>query len=360
MSDNYHQAVMGGTGANHVALGAADAAFDQNAAGSPVAPPAKEVENPNPRPGTNNHFIQDGESGGSYSNCSVTSQPGVGAIRTYLSHLPYPAFHSGDCQAAAYYMVNNLNPGYNVNGSRNTSSFTVPPQAFPTIADELSAAGISWGYFGEGYNHGSPTTGYCGICDPFQYATSVMTNTTKRANVQHDSSDFFSSVAHGQLPAVSFLKPGDDDGHPGYSTLAAFENFVSKAVNAVRNQSSLWTSTAIVVTMDESGGYYDSGYIQPISFFGDGPRVPLIVVSPYTRTGYVDHTYNDHVSIIKFIEKNWHLGKLSARSWDNLPNPTSSTNGGYVPGNRPAIGDLMTLFDFSGKDSSPIPARPLG
>jgi phospholipase C len=146
---------------------------------------------------------------------------------------------------------------------------------------------------------------------------------------------------------MSFLKPGDDDGHPGYSTLAAFETFVSKAVNAVRNQQSLWTSTAIVVTMDESGGYYDSGYIQPISFFGDGPRVPLIVVSPYTKTGYVDHTYNDHVSIIKFIEKNWHLGKLSARSWDNLPNPTSSTNGGYLPGNRAAIGDLMTLFDFS-------------
>ena len=357
MSDNYHQAVMGGTGPNHIALGAADAAFDQNAAGNPVAPPAKEVENPNPKPGTNNHFIQDGESGGTYSNCSVTSQPGVGAIRTYLSHLPYPAFRNGDCQAGASYMVNNLNPGYNVNGSRNTSSFTAPPQTFPTIADELSAAGISWGYYGEGYNHGSPTTGYCGICDPFQYATSVMTNKTKRANVQHDSSDFFSSVAHGQLPAVSFLKPGDDDGHPGYSTLAAFEKFVSKAVNAVRNQASLWASTAIVVTMDESGGYYDSGYIQPISFFGDGPRVPLIVVSPYTKTGYVDHTYNDHVSIIKFIEKNWHLGKLSARSWDNLPNPTSSTNGGYVPGNRAAIGDLMTLFDFSAaRAGAPLPA----
>ena len=67
-------------------------------------------------------------------------------------------------------------------------------------------------------------------------------------------------------------------------------------------------STAIVVTVDESGGYYDSGYIEPVSFFGDGPRVPMIVVSPYTRPGFIDHTYTDHVSILKFIEANWGLG----------------------------------------------------
>ena len=59
----------------------------------------------------------------------------------------------------------------------------------------------------------------------------------------------------------------------------------------------LWQSTAIFVTMDEGGGYYDSGYIQPVSFFGDGPRTPMIVVSPYARRGFVDHTYTDHVSI---------------------------------------------------------------
>jgi phospholipase C len=127
------------------------------------------------------------------------------------------------------------------------------------------------------------TSGYCGICDPFQYPTSVMTNPAKRVNVQHDSSDFNAGVARGQLPAVSFLKPGDDDGHPGYSTLAAFENFVARTVTEVQNQPSLWKDTAIVVTTDETGGYYDSGYVQPISFFGDGPRVPLLVISPYTR-----------------------------------------------------------------------------
>jgi phospholipase C len=153
---------------------------------------------------------------------------------------------------------------------------------------------------------------------------------------------------------VSFLKPGDDDGHPGYSTLAAFENFVARTVTEVGNQPTLWKSTAIFVTFDEGGGYYDSGYVQPVSFFGDGPRVPMIVVSPYTRPGSIDHTYTDHVSILKFIEANWGLTPLSQRSLDNLPNPTSDA---YVPENRPAIGDLMSLFDFSDPHFA-VPALP--
>ena len=106
-------------------------------------------------------------------------------------------------------------------------------------------------------------------------------------------------------------------------------------------------STAIFVTFDEGGGYYDSGYIQPVSFFGDGPRVPMIVVSPYARRDAVDHTYNDHVSVLKFIEANWRLSPLSAVSEDNLPN---ATPGAYVPKVRPAIGDLMTMFDFGHPD----------
>ena len=64
----------------------------------------------------------------------------------------------------------------------------------------------------------------------------------------------------------------------------------------------MWQTTAILITFDESGGYYDSGYIQPIDFFGDGPRTVLIAVSPFAKTGFVDHTYTDHASILKFIE----------------------------------------------------------
>ncbi len=100
------------------------------------------------------------------------------------------------------------------------------------------------------------------------------------------------------------------------------------------------------ITVDEGGGYYDSGYIQPLDFFGDGSRIPLIVVSPFTRGGHVSHEYGDHASILKFIEANWGLPAISGRSRDNLPNPVQNGTNPYVPTNGPAIGDLMSLFQY--------------
>ena len=351
MSDNYHQAVMGGTGANHIMLGTGDAAFYQGSNGNATPPPGGEIENPNPQPGTNNWYTQDGygqsgtTNGGSYSNCSDHTSPGVRDVFSYLDALSYHVANL--CAPGHYYLLNNYNPGYNVDGSLNTSTFTVPPQhSLRTIGDELSAHGISWGYFGEGYDNGTPGPNYCGICDPMQYSSSVMTDPAKRANIQHGIEDFDSEATNGALPAVSFVKPGDDDGHPGYSTLAAFENLVTHIVDEVQNNPSLWSSTAIFVTFDEGGGYYDSGYIQPVSFFGDGTRVPMVVVSPYAKPGYISHTYTDHVSILKFIERNWRLSPLSDRSLDNLPNPDSRGNDPYVPTNSPAIGDMFDYFDF--------------
>jgi acid phosphatase len=352
ISDNYHQAVQGGTGANHIVLGTGYAASYQNSSGQAVAPPSGEIENPNPLPDTNNSYTQDGygsstvaNTGGSYSECADPSQPGVGAILSYEARLPYRTLHN--CQPGRYYLLNNYNPGYNANGTLDTSPYTVPPQKsdYVTIGDSLAAHHISWGYFGEGFNNGNPTPDYCGICDPMQYSASIMTNPALRADTEHDANQFIADAAQGTLPAVSFLKPGDDDGHPGYSTLAAFENFAARAIAAIQANPALWRTTAIFVTFDESGGYYDSGYIQPVSFFGDGPRVPMIVVSPYARAGFVDHTYTDHVSILKFIEANWGLPPLTSYSEDNLPN---ATPGVYVPHDRPAIGDMMTLFDFAG------------
>ena len=107
----------------------------------------------------------------------------------------------------------------------------------------------------------------------------------------------------------------------------------------------LAAETAIFVTFDEGGGYWDSGYVQPLDFFGDGTRIPMIVVSPYSRGGHISHTYADHVSTLKFIERNWSLRPITERSRDNLPNPQADRNP-YIPVNSPAIGDLFDLFDF--------------
>jgi len=89
--------------------------------------------------------------------------------------------------------------------------------------------------------------------------------------------------------------------------------------------------------------------VQPLDFFGDGPRVPLIVVSRYTKPGHVSHEYTDHVSILKFIERNWGLPPVTNRSRDNLPNPVPEASNPYVPVNTPAIGDLFDLFNFQNR-----------
>jgi len=100
------------------------------------------------------------------------------------------------------------------------------------------------------------------------------------------------------------------------------------------------------VTFDEGGGFYDSGYVQPVDFFGDGTRIPLIVVSPLAKKGHVSHDYTDHVSILKFIERNWNLKPVTNRSRDNFPNPVVRDDNPYVPVNSPAIGDMFDMFDF--------------
>jgi phospholipase C len=135
------------------------------------------------------------------------------------------------------------------------------------------------------------------------------------------------------------------DGHPASSKLILFEGFTKKIVDAVEANKSLAADTAIFITFDEGGGYWDSGYVQPLDFFGDGTRIPMIVVSPFSKGGHVTHSYTDHVSISKFIERNWGLRPITNRSRDNLPNPLVEANP-YVPVNSPAVGDMWDMFDF--------------
>ncbi len=120
-------------------------------------------------------------------------------------------------------------------------------------------------------------------------------------------------------------------------------------MDGVLSNPELSKDTAIFITFDEGGGYYDSGYVQPLDYFGDGTRIPLIVVSPYSRGGHIAHNYSDHVSILKFIERNWNLQPVTKRSRDNFPNPVAEWDNPYVPVNSPAISDLFELFDFSSR-----------
>ncbi|HMD38098.1 MAG TPA: alkaline phosphatase family protein, partial [Candidatus Acidoferrum sp.] len=163
-----------------------------------------------------------------------------------------------------------------------------------------------------------------------------------------DTANLYNDIQLGTLPSVSIVKPsGLTDGHPSSSKLDLFEGFCKKIVDAVQS-TGYRNDTAIFITMDEGGGYYDSGYVQPLDFFGDGTRIIFLVVAPYLKPGYVSHGYADHVSILKFIERNWNLPPVTHRSRDNFPNPWVTPDNPYVPRNAPALSDLFDFFDFSG------------
>ena len=376
LSDNFHQSFQGGTGANHFMLGTGDAGFWSDGNGNAITPPANEIANPNPVAGTTNKYTADNN----FSNCSDFTQPGIAPIISYLEALPYRP--EPNCATAHYYMLDNTNPGFLPNGFRAPSPATqnmLPASPVRTIGDALTEKNISWAYFGGSYNdavalsNDAVTAGtaglvnsstalgeaaladpahalgvaYCQICNPFQYATSIMGNTAQRTAHIKDTVDLLADIQSNTLPSVSFGKPdGLLDGHPSSSKIDLFEAYVTQVLDALEANPKLKAETVVFVTWDEAGGYYDSGFIQPIDFFGDGPRVPLLTLSAYSTGGNVNHTYADHVSLLKFIERNWKLKPLTDRSRDNLPNPKMRGDQPYVPANMPALSDLFDMFDF--------------
>jgi len=362
MSDNFHQSFMGGTGANHVMLGTGDAIFWSDGNGNPTTPPSH-IANPDPLPDSDNQYTVDINFDGNFTECADPSQPGIKPIRDYLESLPYDP--DPKCKPGHFYMVNNDNPGFLPDGTvdvaRILTGKSIPPVNTRTIGDALNEKGISWAYYGGAYNaavalqHDPTSTdptvligaAYCNICNFESYTNAIMGDPAQRAAHIKDATDFFDAIDSETLPAVSFVKPdGLLDGHPASSKVDLLEGMIKKTVDHLMARPELFADTALIITFDEGGGYYDSGYIQPLDFFGDGPRIPLIIVSPFTRGGHISHTYTDHVSILKFIERNWDLKPLTHRSRDNFPNPIVDDDNPYVPLNSPALGDLFDLFHF--------------
>lgn len=343
ISDNYHQPVMGGTGPNSVPIGFADQVFFGDGRGHPTTPPAGSGYNPDPLPNTLNLYTARKQ----WFNCSDATQPGIKPILDYLGKLPYAV--PTKCDAGHYYNAVNVNPAWTPQGTPSGAG-SIPPVTMTSIGDLLSAKNIPWKYYGGGYNASGTGTPldrlYCNICNPFEYQ---LTYPAMRADHMRDVTDLFDDLKKGTLPAVSYVKPDDTmDGHPASSKFNLFEAFARNIIELAQGNKEQWKSTAIFVTVDEGGGYYDSGFIQPVDFFGTGPRIPMIAVSHFSEGGHVTHVYAEHSSLVKFVERNWYLGKLSDRSRDNLPNPRVDNDNPYIPANMPAIGDLFDMFNFDG------------
>jgi phospholipase C len=256
--------------------------------------------------------------------------------------------------------------------NNHTATSLVTGMTGRTIGDLLNAKGVTWGWFEGGFKPTSTKDGkaVCGAShtnvggqssvdysphhEPFQYypstanphhlppTSTAMIGHQDQANHQYDLSDFSTALAAGNLPAVSFLKaPEYQDGHAGYSDPLDEQHFLTSEINAVE-KSPQWSSTAVVIAYDDSDGWYDQvaapvtngstdtasggdtamcqqgpaaagGYLDRC---GPGARLPLLVISPYSRRNYIDHTKVQQSSVLRFIEDNWRTGRIGDGSFD--------------------------------------------
>ena len=222
---------------------------------------------------------------------------------------------------------------------------SLPPQTQKTIGDTLSAKGISWAWYSGAwadavkdgmqpaaakrqviYNNEPGHPYFVAHHQPFNYFARFAPGTADRERHLKDYTDLVAGIARGELPAVAFYKPqGTFNEHPGNTDVMSGDIHISELVGKIR-ASPLWASTAIIVTYDENGGFWDHVPPPRGDRWGPGTRIPAIVISPYAKRGYVDHTYYDTTSIIKFITRRFGLEPL--------------------PGARAGAGDLTAAFDL--------------
>ncbi len=251
------------------------------------------------------------------------------------------------------------------------------------VGDLLGAKNVTWGFFQGGFKPSTPATATTkAVCatshtgsdgkpkgdyiphhQPFQYYASTanpkhlppsavaLIGHTDQANHQYDLSDFWVAVDAGHLPAVSYLKaPGFQDGHAGYSDPLLEQGFLVDTINRLQRRPE-WKDMAIIIAYDDSDGWYDhvpgpivngsqtvndaticSAHRPRLGTYqgrcGYGPRLPLLVISPFAKKNFVDHTLTDQSSILRFIEDNWRLGRVGDHSYDQI------------------AGSLLNMFDF--------------
>jgi len=283
-------------------------------------------------------------------------------------------------------VINDARPEFD-----DCSSGPVVRMSGTNVGDLLSRKGVTWGWFQGGFKPTSRKAGGAAVCgaahkgsdgkkkddylphhEPFQYykrtanphhlpPTSVaLIGRTDQANHQYDLEDFWRAAGAGNLPAVNFIKaPAYQDGHAGYSDPVAEQAFLVNTINRLQRLPA-WKDMAIIIAYDDSDGWYDHvmpPIVNPSSVrgldaltdgscgaaragsyparCGYGPRLPLLVVSPFSRRNFVDHSITDQTSILRFIEDNWGLGRIGGGSFDEK------------------AGSLESLFDFEGGGRAP-------
>lgn len=187
-------------------------------------------------------------------------------------------------------------PVMDQNGTVTQQSPCVDMQTLP---DLLQAAGISWRYYGGTYG---------GILSTIRH----IRNGPLWQNATANESQFYVDASAGNLAAVSWVLAPDGMGEHPPESVCQGENWTTHVLNTLM-QGPEWSSTAVFIEWDDFGGYYDHVPPPQVDRFGLGPRVPLLIISPFAKPGYVSHTVSEPSSMLKFVERRYHLPPLTAR-----------------------------------------------
>jgi acid phosphatase len=227
----------------------------------------------------------------------------------------------------------------------------MPPQTYATIGDRLTAKGVDWAWYSGAWQYAlahrdtgmSPDFQY--HHQPFNYFANYAPGTAARerhlrdAGMGNDASTnrFIADIDAGRLPAVTFYKPqGDLNMHAGYADIESGDRHIAHVIDHIR-RGPQWADTVIVMTHDENGGWWDPVAPPKGDRWGPGSRIPALVISPFAKKGYVDHTFYDTNSILRFIDRVHGLAPLDG---------VAARNRAFAERGETPPGDLTSALDL--------------
>ncbi|WP_323120850.1 acid phosphatase [Burkholderia alba] len=317
LADNFFMGAFGGSFLNHQYLICACAPFYANADKSPAA-------------GSIAVLNADGVSLKTATNSPASAQSG-----------PPKYVNSGNL-TPDFYAINTMQPPYQPSGNKAPASgdatladpaaaTTMPPQTQQNIGDLLTGANVSWAWYGGAWNQAlqAAQSGTSGVIygpnmtapnfqphhQPFNYYANQAPGSASRG--QHlldggvNGAEFIKAIDAGTLPQVAFYKPqGNLNEHAGYTDVASGDQHIADLISHLQ-KSPQWKNMVVVVTYDENGGFWDHVAPPKGDRWGPGTRIPALIVSPFSKTGFVDHTPYDTASILRFITRRFSLPRLA-------------------------------------------------
>jgi acid phosphatase len=287
----------------------------------------------------------------------VTLTPAPDSPKSALDGIP--KFVNDGNLTPDFFAVNTMQPPYQPSANQPApdgnpayadpaNPTTLPPQTEPTIGDLLSSKGMTWAWYAGAWQialdgqNATPIPNFQYHHQPFNYFADLAPGSAARAEHLKDGGlggdEFIKAIDNGALPRVAFYKPqGNLNEHPGYTDVLDGDRHIADVIGHLQ-KSPQWGHMVVIVTYDENGGFWDHVAPPKGDRWGPGSRIPALIVSPFAKRGFVDHTLYDTTSILSLITRRFALPMLTG---------LQRRNTAVAADGRPPIGDLTNALDFA-------------